>query len=208
LSTPFSFRRVARECALRAIYTCELSQVSLDDALELTFDAFHDEEQLDDLTKGVEYPDATLDLVFRFARALAKGAWQHRVGLDRTISAAIPDYDYNRLAAVDRNVMRLALHELHDYPYIPPAVTINEAVEMAKKYSTAESGKFVNGVLGTVLKQTLKANFDPKTAPADPDLGEAERIFRAPKVELEEETIEADSEQGKLVNRFGWTIKQ
>lgn len=208
MSTPFGFRRVARECALRAIYTCELSQVPLEEALELTFDAFHDDEQLEDLTKGVEYPDATLDLVFRFARALATGTWKGRVALDRAISASIPDYDFNRLAAVDRNVMRLALYELNEYPYIPPAVTINEAVEMAKKYSTAESGKFVNGVLGTLVKGTPKATYDPKTAPSDPDLGEAERIFRAPKVEIEEETIEADSEQGKLVNRFGWTIKQ
>lgn len=208
MSTPFGFRRVARECALRAIYTCELSQVGLDEALELTFDAFHDDEQLEDLTKGVEYPDATLDLVFRFARALANGSWKGRVALDRAISAAIPDYDFNRLAAIDRNVMRLALYELNEYLYIPPAVTINEAVEMAKKYSTAESGKFVNGVLGTLVTKTPKANYDPKTAPSDPDLGEAERIFRAPKIELEEETIDADSEQGKIVNRFGWTIKQ
>lgn len=158
--------------------------------------------------RGVEYPDATLDLVFRFARALASGTWKGRVALDRAISPKIPDYDYGRLAAVDRNVMRLALYELNEYPYIPPAVTINEAVEMAKKYSTAESGKFVNGVLGTLLASSPKASFDAKTAPADPDLGEAERIFHAPKVEIEEETVEADSEQGKIVNRFGWTIKQ
>lgn len=102
--------------------------------------------------------------------------------------------------------MRVAVYEFENIDYIPPAVTINEAIEISKKYSTGESGKFINGVLGNVLKSTKKASYDQKTAPKDPDFEELERIYRAPAVVLEEETIEEDSETGKIVSRFGvWT---
>ncbi|MBS1725090.1 MAG: transcription antitermination factor NusB [Armatimonadetes bacterium] len=206
--TPFAWRRIARECALRALYTADLGQGSLSDALHLTIDSLEDEEQSEELVNGVELFDATIDLVDRFATALAEGTWKSRVSLDRAISAAIPDYDFSRLALVDRSVLRLALYELQNYPYIPPAVTLNEAIEMAKKYSTTESGKFVNGVLHTLLNQTEKANYDPKTAPKDPDLGEIEKIMRTPEPVVEEETVDADSEEGKIAKRYGvWKVK-
>jgi transcription antitermination protein NusB len=100
------------------------------------------------------------------------------------------------------------LYELNEIPYIPPAVTLNEAIEMAKKYSTAESGKFVNGVLSSLLPKSAKATYDPKSAPTDPDLGEAERIFHAPAPVIEEETVEADSQDGKIATRYGvWQIR-
>ena len=154
----------------------------------------------------VDYPDATLDLVQRFARELANGVWKSRVALDRMISAAIQDYDYNRLALIDKNLMRIAVYELENIPYIPPRVTINEAIEIAKRYSTTESGKFVNGVLGNVLKKSVKANFDQRNAPKDPDFDELERIYKAPVVEIEEVTVDADSEEGMAASRYGvWT---
>ena len=194
---------MARECALRALYTADLGQGSLADALNLTLDSFADDEQSSDLMDGVDLSDATQELVFKFATSLAEGTWRGRVAIDRMISAAIPDYDFSRLALIDRSIMRLALFELQNYPYIPPAVSLNEAIEMAKKYSTMESGKFVNGVLHTLLKQTDKANYDPKTAPGDPDLGEMEKISKTPAPVIEEETVQADSEEGKIASRYG-----
>lgn len=194
---------MARECALRALYTADLGQGSLADALNLTLDSFADEEQSSDLMDGVDLSDATQELVFKFATSLAEGTWRGRVAIDRMISAAIPDYDFSRLALIDRSIMRLALFELQNYPYIPPAVSLNEAIEMAKKYSTMESGKFVNGVLHTLLKQTDKANYDQKTAPVDPDLGEMEKISKTPVPVIEEETVQADSEEGKIASRYG-----
>jgi hypothetical protein len=126
--------------------------------------------------------------------------------LDRLISAAISDYDYNRIALIDKNIMRVAVYELENVDYIPPAVTINEAIEISKKYSTGESSRFINGVLGSVLKTTKKADYNQKSAPKDPDFEEIERIYRAPAMEIDEETIEEDSETGKIVSRFGvWT---
>ena len=205
---PFGWRRIARECALRALYTADIGQGTLNDALLLTLDSIEDEEQSDELIKGLPMTDATFDLISRFARKLAEGTWKDRVTLDRAISATIPDYDFSRLALVDRSVLRLALYELKEFAYIPPAVTLNEAIEMAKKYSTSESGKFVNGVLHNLLKQTDKANFDPKTAPKDPDVDEIEKIIHAPAPLIEEETVEADSEEGKIAKRYGvWKVK-
>jgi N utilization substance protein B len=174
----------------------------------LTLDSMEDEEQSSDLTQGVKLSEASGALIAKFATELAEGIWRGRVQLDRAISAAIPDYDFSRLALVDRTILRLALYELQSYPYIPPAVTLNEAIEMAKKYSTAESGKFVNGVLHTLLKATEKANFDQKTAPKDPDLGEMEKISKTPDIVIEEETVEEDSEDGKIAKRYGvWKLK-
>lgn len=180
----------------------------MSDALNLTLDSLDDEEQSEDLVKNVILSEATSALIFKFATDLANGTWRGRVQLDRAISAAIPDYDFSRLALVDRSIMRLALFELQEYPYIPPAVTLNEAIEMAKKYSTTESGKFVNGVLHTLLKQTDKANYDAATAPKDPDLGEIEKILRTPEPVIEEETVQAESEEGKIAKRYGvWKLK-
>lgn len=194
---------MARECAVRALYTADLGQGSLADALNLTLDSFGDEEQSDGLTGASELNEGTLELVFKFATSLAEGTWRGRVAIDRMISAAIPDYEFSRLALIDRSILRLALFELQNYPYIPPAVTLNEAIEMAKKYSTTESGKFVNGVLHTLLNQTEKANYDQKSAPVDPDLGEMEKISKNPVIVIEEETVEADSEEGKIASRYG-----
>ena len=194
---------MARECALRALYTADLGQGSLADALNLTLDSFGDVEQSDGLTDAGELNDATLELVFKFATSLAEGTWRGRVAIDRSISAAIPDYDFSRLALIDRSIMRLALYELENYPYIPPKVTISEAIEMAKKYSTTESGKFVNGVMDTLLRQSVKAEYNSKTAPVDPDLGEMEKISKTPVPVIEEETVQADSEEGKIASRYG-----
>ncbi len=194
---------MARECALRALYTADLGQGSLADALNLTLDSFGDDEQSGDLTDGVTLNDATQELVFKFATSLAEGTWRGRVALDRMISAAIPDYDFSRLALIDRCIMRLSLYELQNYDYIPPAVSLNEAIELAKKYSTLESGKFVNGVMHTLLNQTEKANYDQRKAPTDPDLGEMEKISKTPIPEIEEETVQADSEEGKIASRYG-----
>ena len=194
---------MARECALRAIYTADLGQGSLADALNLTLDSFEDEEQSSDMTGGIDLSDGAQELVFKFATSLAEGTWRGRVALDRAISAAIPDYEFSRLALIDRSILRLGLFELQTYPYIPPAVTLNEAIEMAKKYSTTESGKFVNGVLHTLLKQTDKAHYNQKTAPSDPDLGEMEKISKTPAPKIVEETVQADSEEGKIASRYG-----
>lgn len=172
------------------------------------FGILDDPEHVEDLVQETFIGEVLRPKVEAFATELANSAWKRRVELDRQISVNIPDFDYNRLASVDRNVLRLALVELLDYGYIPPNVTLNEAIELAKKYSTAESGKFVNGVLGSLLKNTDKANFDEKTAPKDPDQGVREKVVKAPPAEPEIEEIEPDAEEIKWGRRFGvWKTK-
>ena len=85
--------------------------------------------------------------VLEFARTLIEGAWLKRADIDKAIEAAARNWEMRRMAAIDRNILRLATYELLYVPEIPPLVTINEAIDMAKKYSTKKSGHFVNGIL-------------------------------------------------------------
>ncbi len=84
-----------------------------------------------------------------FAIELVEGVIRHMPRLAEVISRYAEGWDLDRMPRVDRNVLRMALFELF-YTDIPPGVTIDEAVELAKAFSTAESGKFVNGLLGRV----------------------------------------------------------
>lgn len=84
--------------------------------------------------------------------ALAEGVWEERARLDAAIGEAAVEWRVERLAAVDRAVLRLALWELRHRPELPAGVVISEAVRLAKAYSTGRSGAFVNGVLGRLAR--------------------------------------------------------
>ncbi|MEI9998059.1 MAG: transcription antitermination factor NusB [Verrucomicrobiota bacterium] len=96
-----------------------------------------------------------------FANDLLHGALEKLPEIDRRIAALADNWDFARLAAVDRNILRLALYEMLFRTEIPPVVSINEAIEIAKKFSTAESGKFVNGLLDRVKKDLLRPARQP-----------------------------------------------
>lgn len=85
-----------------------------------------------------------------FAEPLIRGVLEHRDEVDGHIKKYAKNWDFHRIAAVDRNVMRLAIYEMLHRDDIPPVVSINEAVDIAKKFSTQDSGKFVNGILDKV----------------------------------------------------------
>lgn len=85
-----------------------------------------------------------------FATELIEGTLQHRDECDERLRAVTRNWNIKRMAAIDRNILRMALFELMHCPDIPPKVTINEAIELGKKYSTANSGAFVNGILDRV----------------------------------------------------------
>jgi N utilization substance protein B len=91
----------------------------------------------------------------RFCEGLVRGLLDHTVAVDDALRTYSQNYELDRLSAVDRNILRLAIHEMLFCPEIPPVVSINEAIDIAKKYSTEESGRFVNGVLDRI-KATLK----------------------------------------------------
>ncbi|MCX6721062.1 MAG: transcription antitermination factor NusB [Candidatus Staskawiczbacteria bacterium] len=90
-----------------------------------------------------------------FIWELVEGVKKHLPELDKIIEKAAPEWPISQIAMVDRNVLRIGLLELlySDKEEVPPKVAINEAIELAKTFSGQTSGKFVNGVLGTVYKQ-------------------------------------------------------
>src|SRR5258707_425675 len=91
-----------------------------------------------------------------FADPLIRGALQFRDEADAIIKKHAENWDLHRIAAVDRNIMRLAIYEMLHREDIPPIVSINEAVDIAKKFSTQDSGKFVNGILDKVKGELMR----------------------------------------------------
>jgi len=92
-----------------------------------------------------------------FARSLLQGVQTYRTYLDSVVGDLAPEWPIDQIAAVDRNVLRIAIYELLFEPKIPPKVAINEAVELAKMFGGESSPRFVNGVLGSlVLKDRRK----------------------------------------------------
>ena len=128
-------RRASRELALRALFQVDVGSASPEEAFAAVCDA-------------ERYQQDTID----FGRDLLTGASGHAEHINRVIEQHARDWSLDRMASVDRNILRLALYELLYRPDIPPSVVVDEAVELAKKYSTGESGRFVNGVLGSVVK--------------------------------------------------------
>jgi N utilization substance protein B len=96
--------------------------------------------------------------VARFARALFEGAASEVEALDRRMREHTEHWRLERMAAVDRNLLRLALYELLRYPETPPAVVINEALEIARRFSGKDSVEFINGVLDSIRKSLPASN--------------------------------------------------
>jgi len=133
-------RRDGREAAIQFLY-----QVDMHRPENVT-------EALEAFWKQNEEPQN----VREFADNLLRGALEKLPEIDAKIRTLADNWDFERLAVVDRNILRLAVYEMLFCPEIPPVVSINEAIEIAKKFSTAESGKFVNGLLDRVKKELLR----------------------------------------------------
>lgn len=91
-----------------------------------------------------------------FARRLVRGTLEHLEEIDGAIQRAAEHWDMKRMATVDRNILRFAVYEILYSRDIPAAVTINEALEIAKKYSSLESASFINGLLDKIAKESRK----------------------------------------------------
>ncbi len=106
----------------------------------------------------VELPPPTTGeaAVRLFADPLIRGTLEHRDEADEVIKKHAKNWELHRIAAVDRNVLRLAIYEMLHRLDIPPVVSINEAVDIAKKFSTQDSGKFVNGILDKVKGELMR----------------------------------------------------
>jgi N utilization substance protein B len=147
-------RTRAREIALQALYQHDVAaatETPIRTPEEL--EAFLREESDD--------PE-----VVEYARSLVRGTLALQSELDRRIVEVAEHWKLHRIAAVDRSILRLALYELLEAPDVPPKVAIDEAIELAKKFSTAQSGGFVNGILDRAYRN-LVAEFGDGGEPAD-----------------------------------------
>ena len=124
-------RRLAREIAVQFLYQHDLGGGVLDDSLAMFWQT---QPEVAEPTR-------------KFAEELIRGTVAHRVEVDERITKYAEHWELQRIAAVDRNILRLAMYEMLHRDDIPPVVSINEAVDIAKKFSTSESGAFVNGIL-------------------------------------------------------------
>ncbi|MFC1739029.1 transcription antitermination factor NusB [Planctomycetota bacterium] len=103
--------------------------------------------------------ESSSDTVVRSrASEWTKGAWENMSQCDKLISDTIIKWQISRLSPVDKSILRLSVYQLKFCPDIPPKVVINEAIELAKKFSTAQSSGFVNGVLDAILKKLKVAD--------------------------------------------------
>ena len=92
----------------------------------------------------------------RFAQRLITGMHEHRDAIDEEIQAVAQNWQIGRMAVIDRNVLRLATYELLHCKDIPPKVAINEAIELGKRFSTANSGAFINGILDKIKNRAAE----------------------------------------------------
>ena len=128
-------RTQARECALQILYQYEMNP----------------EPMAEILKKFWSQQDETFSEEIRdFAEKLALGTVEHQAEIDKIVERYADNWELSRMAMIDRNIMRFATYELLYLADVPPKVTLNEAVNLAKKFSQEESGKFVNGILDKI----------------------------------------------------------
>ncbi|MGA3179986.1 MAG: transcription antitermination factor NusB [Verrucomicrobiota bacterium] len=157
-------RREARERAVQFLFQHDLNPPDkLDEALDHFWDsqrgpAIAEEKASATWGQKTDLPPATAEeLATRgFADTLIRGVLEHRPELDQRIVQTAQNWDLQRMAVVDRNILRLAIYEMLYRDDIPPVVSINEAVDIAKKFSTGDSGKFVNGLLDKIKGGLLR----------------------------------------------------
>ncbi|PID57001.1 transcription antitermination factor NusB [candidate division KSB3 bacterium] len=137
-------RRQGRELALKLLYGLDLLPRDLDATLE-------------EFRSVTRYPEA----VINFAEQLVRGTLAHRKQIDAFIAENAINWSLERMAVVDRNILRYAVYELLYEESIPPKVSINEALDISKKYGTAKSSAFINGILDNI-HQSLTASPEEK----------------------------------------------
>jgi N utilization substance protein B len=140
-----SNRRLLRERALQVLYAYELNG-----------------EGLTNLTKGI-LSDLSAQSDIDFAKQLIDSVVADTKNLDSIIQEKVSNWEMDRIALIDRILLRIGISELMNFPDIPPKVTINEVIEIAKDYSTSNSNKFINGILDAVLSDLKNSDKLNKT---------------------------------------------
>jgi len=136
-----SSRHLARSIVLQSLYELDFRREKNPDLEKIL------EKDIEEFGQGLEE--------IEFMKRLAKGVSEHRPHIDEIIKKSAPEWPIEQITIVDRNVLRIGIYELlfGDKSEVPPKVAINEAIELAKSYGGESSGRFVNGVLGTIYRE-------------------------------------------------------
>ncbi|MFO1077852.1 MAG: transcription antitermination factor NusB [Planctomycetota bacterium] len=153
MTAPTRRRTRAREIAMQILFQVDLRGARYAEELGKTFADMCSEEATDDAD------------IAAFAARLVEGTLQNQKAIDERLQGVTRNWDLRRMAGIDRNVLRMAIYELAWSTDVPPKVAINEAIDLAKKYSTANSGGFVNGILDRIRIDLEKE----RQAPAKPN---------------------------------------
>ncbi len=135
-------RRLAREKVVQALYQMDMTGVSADEAVASVLE------------------DQVSQIPVDFIEDLVSGTEKHLAEIDRVISSFLQGWTLGRLSYVDRSILRMAVYELMYRQDIPQKVTLNEAIELSKSFSTEESSRFINGVLSNILHQHVETVSD------------------------------------------------
>jgi transcription antitermination protein NusB len=150
-----SNRHLGRIIALQTLYEQELRQEANDDEFVVSEVLERNITRYRDMIDDVE-----------FIRQLVKGVSEQADKLDALLQPVAPEWPIDQIARMDRLVLRIGLYELQNEADVPPKVVINEAVELAKAFGGDNSSKFINGVLGTLLRQIEESSQLPGTKKA------------------------------------------
>lgn len=137
-------RHIARSIVLQSLYEWDFrNEKNLDIEKVL-------EKDINEFGQGINEQE--------FMKKLAKGVLEHKEAIDKIIGKSAPEWPLAQITIVDRNVLRIGIYELlfGDKKEVPPKVAINEAIELAKSYGGESSGRFINGVLGTIYREMEK----------------------------------------------------
>ena len=129
-------RRKSREFALMVLFQADFQNNDSKDFIEFFWRYFHVSEEIK-----------------KFSQSLACGVLENNKKIDEVIAKSSKNWRLYRIDPVERNILRLAVYELKFCPDIPPKVTINEAIELGKKFGSEKSGAFINGILDNILKE-------------------------------------------------------
>ncbi|TSC96953.1 MAG: putative transcription termination factor [Parcubacteria group bacterium Athens1014_26] len=145
-------RQLARSVVLQSLYEWDFYKQDIDLAKIV-------ERNIKEFSPGIDEPE--------FIWKLVKNIIEHKEEIDNIIRKAAPEWPLEQIAVIDRNALRIGLYELlfADRKEVPPKVAINEAIELAKNYGGPNSGKFINGVLGTVYREIGEPGKDDKPKP-------------------------------------------
>jgi N utilization substance protein B len=117
------------------------------------------------VSSGEDAQESLSQLVSPFAEHLVRGVHLHRVEIDEVIASASEHWRLDRMSIVDRNILRIALFEMLYCPDVPPKASINEAIDIGKKFGSEDSGSFINGVLDHVLLKMTRTG--PQHLPSE-----------------------------------------